>query len=221
MRGQFLHVAVAVSIQAPRVVLDIVRAVRVVRHALLALIGPRVRRLDPVGRVVRERKRYRAGRRNGQEVAVAHAVRGDFFHEFRRQTRRKPRRGEKLLRVEQRKRAFFPRDRIGCRVRFVAHELRNRGTHAARFVGIVLEPEHDQRVAEPGETEPDAALGARFRVLLRQRPHRDIKHVVEHAHGRMDDARERPEIEARLRPECVRHERGEIDAAQAAAAVGG
>ena len=200
-------------------ILDIVRAMGIVRHALLALIGPRIGRLDAVGRVVREGERNSTRRRDRQQMAVAHAVRGDFFRELGRQPRRKPRRGEILFGVEQRERAFFLRNRVGCRVRFIAHEFGDRSTHAPRLLGIVFEPEHDQRVAEPGEPEPDAALGARFGVLLRQRPHRHVEHVVEHAHRRMYDTRERPEIEARFGPEGVRHERGEIDAAQAAAAV--
>jgi hypothetical protein len=85
MRRQVRHVAAEVLVQAPGVVFDVVRLVRVVRHALLALIGPRVRRLYAVRCVIGEGERDRAGRGDGQQVAVAYAVFADVGLDVLRQ----------------------------------------------------------------------------------------------------------------------------------------
>ena len=221
MRGQLLHVAAGVPVQPPRVVFDVVGALRIVGHALLALVGPRIRRLDAIRCVVGERERYGASGRDRQQVAVAQAVRLDIFHQRGRQARRELRRRQVAARVEQRKRAFLFRESDRCGVRFVAHVFRDLSAHAARLVGVVLETEHYQGVAKPGEPQPDPPLGVRLGLLRRQRPHRDVKHVVQHAHRGVYYARESLEIEARFRPERVGDEQREIDAAQAAAAVCG
>ena len=52
----------------------------------------------------------------------------------------------------------------------VAHELGNPGRHVARGVSVVAQLEHDQRIAQAGEAEADAALVLRFLQLLLKRP---------------------------------------------------
>jgi hypothetical protein len=52
---------------------------------------------------------------------------------------------------------------------------------SARFLRVVAQAQHDERVAQAGEAEADAALGHGFVVLLRQRPVGHVEHVVEHA----------------------------------------
>ena len=76
---------------------------------------------------------------------------------------------------------------------------RDAGGHRASLVAVVAQAELDQRVAEAGEAQPDAALGHRLLRLLRQRPRGHVEHVVEHAHGDRHGRREAVEVEARLR----------------------
>ena len=100
-----------------------------------------------------------------------------------RQARGEARRREIALCVEQRERALLlrqlDRGRVGC----VAHASRAmRAAMRARLFAVVTQAEHDQRVAQPGEAEADAALGHAPRRLLRQRPDGGVEHVVEHAH---------------------------------------
>src|SRR6185436_5312142 len=116
VRGQLSRVAAAVAIDAPGMVLDVVGFHRVVRHALLALVGPRVRGLYAVRGVVGEGERDRAGRGNGEEVAVAHTVGANLLFEAAGQARSETRRREIALRVEQRKRAFLLRQLQRCAV---------------------------------------------------------------------------------------------------------
>ena len=50
------------------------------------------------------------------------------------------------------------------------------------FHRAVAQAEHDQRVGQAGDAEPDAALGDRLLPLLLQRKARDVDDVVHHAH---------------------------------------
>ena len=57
---------------------------------------------------------------------------------------------------------------------------------ARAVFGVVAQAEHDQRIAQAGVTQADAALVHRLFLLLRQRPGGRVEHVVEHAHRRFD-----------------------------------
>ena len=107
-----------------------------------------------------------------------------------RQARGEVAAGEVEVGVEQREGAAFlgqfDRGQVGA----VAHVFGNLGRHGARLGGVVAQAQHDQRVAQAGEAEADAALGLRFGVLLRQRPVGGVEHVVEHAHRDVDDPAE-------------------------------
>ena len=70
--GSFVE-AVQILVQPVSVILYSI-LLQLSRHALIARIGPRERRLDAVARVVGEREGDRARRRNRQQVAVADAV---------------------------------------------------------------------------------------------------------------------------------------------------
>ena len=200
-------------------VLDEILLHRLVGHALLAPVEPAERGLDAVRRVVGERERDGAGRRDRQRVAVADAVRADRRLDGVGQARREARRGEVLLRVEQRERALVLGDLDGGHVRGVAHLLGDAGGHRASFRAVVAQVELDQRVAEPGEAQPHAALVHRLLPLLRQRPRGHVEDVVEHPHADRDGGGEAGEIEARAGRERILHEARQVDAAQVAAAV--
>ena len=128
---------------------------------------------------------------------------------------------EVLLGVEQREGALLAREADAGAVGDVAHRPRQVGRHRPRLGAVVAQAEQDQRVAEPGEAEPDPALGGGLPRLLRQRPDRRGQHVVEHPHRHRHGVGEGLDFEARLRPERVAHEAGQADRAEAAAAVVG
>ncbi len=115
-----------------------------------------------------------------------------------------------------RSRGEFDRGQVGA----IAHEFGNLGGGLARFVRVVAQAQHDQRVAQAGEAEADAALGGGFGLLLGQRPVGDVEHVVEHAHRHVDDLAEGGVVEIGGFLEGVIDETGQVDRAEAAAAVG-
>jgi hypothetical protein len=154
-------------------------------------------------------------------VGVAQAVLADLVLDFLgRQARGEVAAGEVHVGVEQREGAAllgqFDRGQVGL----VAHVFGDLGGHGAGFVGVVAQAQHDQGIAQAGEAEADAALGLRFGMLLFQRPVGGVEHVVEHAHRGVDGLAEGGEVEAGLVAEGVLDEQGQVDRAQAAAAVG-
>ena len=86
--------------------------------------------------------------------------------------------------------------------------------------GVVAQSQHHQRIAQAGEAEPDASLVGRLALLLGQRPHGDVEHVVEHAHRHLHQPGQAGVVEAGVGLEGVEHQAGEVDRPQAAAAVG-
>ncbi len=112
--------------------------------------------------------------------------------------------------------ARFDRVQIGA----IAHLLGDAGRHGAGFQLVVAQAQHGQRVAEAGIAEADAALVGGFLLLALERPVGGVEHVVEHAGGDADDFAESVEIEFRLLGERVLDVQGQVDRAQAAAAVG-
>ncbi len=201
-------------------ILDRIGLRAAVGHALLARVRPGERRLDAVARVVGEGQADRAGGRDRQQVRVAQALRAHLVLQRGRQAR-----GERAARqvevgVEQRERAALQRE-IGRRVvGGVAHRLRDALRLVARGGRVVAQVQHHQRVAQPGEAEPDAPLRVRLGELGRQRPHGDVQHVVQHARRGLRDGGEGVVVEARVRLERIAHEVGQVDGAEAAAAVG-
>jgi hypothetical protein len=91
--------------------------------------------------------------------------------------------------------------------------------HAPCFRRVIAQAEHDQHVAEPGESQANATFVARFLGLLRQRPDRGIQHVIEHPRCRTNDARQRFEVKARMRRKRFTDEQRKVDAAQTTAAI--
>ena len=102
----------------------------------------------------------------------------------------------------------------------VAHVLGNLRRHGARLGAVVVQAQHDQRIAQAGKAEADAALAGRLALLLRQRPGGHLKNVVEHANGHRHRFLERLEIKTRLFLEGVMNKARQVDRAKAAAAVG-
>jgi len=134
-------------------------------------------------------------------------------------TRGKARAGQIQIGIEKRKGPAFLRELHRGLVGPVAHRFGDAGRHAPGLVGVVLQPQHDERVAQPGEAEADAALRHRFLALRLERPGGDLEHVVQHAHGGLDHAAEFLEVESGFFGERVGNESRQIDRTQAAAAI--
>src|SRR6185312_3910172 len=118
----------------------------------------------------------------------------------------------------------MPLEALSAKARLIvpvgAHALRDARGRLPCLGAVVLEPEHDERVAQAGEAQADAALRHRLAALLLERPRGDVEDVVEHADRHLDVLAEALEVEARLVLERIADEAREIDAAEAAAAVG-
>ena len=226
--GQVVHITTLRLEQPPGVILDHVFAAAAVGLALAARVGPGERRLDAVAGVVGKGQADRAGRRDGQQVAVADAVLADVGLDVVRQAR-----GEAALTllaalaqvavgIELREGALFLGQLDRGTVGGVAHGLGNAGGHGAALGAVVAQLQHGQRVAQAGEAHADAALGGGFGALLVQRPEGHVQHVVQRAHLDGHHVLEGGEVEGRLAAltEGVAHEAGEDDGAQVAAAIG-
>ena len=188
--------------------------------ALLAHVGPAERRLDAVAGVVGKGQADGAGGRDRQQVRVAQAVRADAVLQRLRQARREGAAGQVQIGIEQRERAALQRQIDRGVVGAVAHAFGDAPRHRPRRLAVVAQVQHHQRIAQTGEAQADAPLVARFLVLLRQRPHRHVEHVVEHAHGGAHQLLETGLVERRVGLERALHEARQVDRAEAAAAVG-
>ena len=103
--------------------------------------------------------------------------------------------GEIAIAVEQRKRAFFGRERRRGEIGLALDQpepFLGRGDRRCR---TVAQPAHDQRVGEAGDAEADAALLQRLFLLLRQRKLRDVDDVVHHADAVGDQTAQPIEID--------------------------
>ena len=215
-----VHIAAHAPVQPVRVVLDCVLGARAVGHALLADVGPRERGLDAARGVGRKGQRDRPGGRDRQQVRVADAVSADALLQLSRQPRRAVRLGQVLVGVEQREATFLGGQIGRGAVGAIAHRRRNAAGHRPRLGAVVAQVQHRQRVAQPGEAQPDAPLVGSLGGLLGQRPQRGVEHVVERADGGPRHIVEFREVEAGRVAERIDDEAGQVDRAEAAAAVG-
>ena len=92
--------------------------------------------------------------------------------------------------------------------------------HVTGRLRVVAQVEHDQRIAQSGKAQADAAFVARFFLLLRQGPDGDVQHVVQHAGRHARNLGERGLIEARVVIKWIEYKPGQVNRAEAAAAVG-
>ena len=179
---QIVHVAARGAIAAPRMVLDRKLLERPVGHALFARVGPREGRLDAVGSVVGEGQADRACRRDREQVRIADPVAADQRFDVVRQARGKAAARKVEVGVEQGKRTALAGQLDGGAIGVVTHGFGNLRRHRARLSPVIAQSQHDQRIAQAGETQSHAPLGHRFLVLLLQGPGGDFEDVVEHAH---------------------------------------
>ena len=219
--GEWCVRALQVPVQPPGVVLDRVFAKAAVGHAFLACVGPAEGWLDAVAGVVGKGQADGAGGCDRQQVRVAQPMHADAVLEPGGQARRETLAAQVQVGVEQRERPAL----AGQLDRRVVGRVAQRGAdlagHRACVFGVVTQVEHHQRVAQPGETQAHPALVARFLLLLRQRPDRDVEHVVEHARGDRGGLGESGMVETCVGIERVAHKPGQVERAEAAAAVSG
>ena len=219
--GQLGHIAAQLAVQAPGMVFHSVFGHAAVGLALLALVHPRERRLDAVGRVVGKGQAHGAGGRNRQQVAVADAVRANLLLQRSGQTAGEGAIGQVAGGVECGEGALlacqFHRGAIGA----VAHVFGNARGHGAALGAVIAQAQHGQGIAHAGEAHADAALGLGFGVLLRQWPVGDVEHVVERTHLQGHRLGKRLEVERRhaIKAKGVAHKARQDDGAEVAAPV--
>ena len=153
------------------------------------------------------------------EKPVADAVRGDRCADVVGKAR-DVRPLEIGVGIEQRKRALLLSELRRCAVRLVAHDLKPAFDQRETFGRAVARAAEDQRIREPGDAEPDPALGLGFGCLRLQRKTRDVDHVIEEAHRDAGELRELGFVEPRFVRKRMIDELGEIDRAQEARAIG-
>ncbi len=217
--GQRRIFALQVPVKAPRVVFHRMLDEPPIRIALLARVGPRERGLDAVAGVVGKGQADRAGGCDRQQMRVADALGAEALLQRRGQARREAASGQVEVGVEQRERAALGRQIDRRVVGRVAHRLCDLRRLRARGLAVVAQAEHHQCIAQAREAQADAAFAHRFVMLLRQRPHRHVEHVVEHAHGGANQRGEVGFVERSIGFERALHEARQVDRAQAAAAV--
>ncbi len=165
-------------VQAESVVIHVVFAVAAIGFTLAALVGPREGRLNTVRGVVGKGQADRAGRCDGQQVAVAQAVLLDGGFDIVGQTAGKALAAQVLGGVEFGESAFFFGQLYRCAVGGVTHTLSDLGSHLATIVAVVVQAQHAQGVAQASETYANTAFASAFFALLGQRPPSHVQHVV-------------------------------------------
>ena len=145
----------------------------------------------------------------GDHVAVSYAVLGDPHTDIRGQ-RRYEWALQMAVPVESREYAFFTRQRHGRSVGGVADDLHQAGGELPCRVAAVMQPEHDQRIAEPRDAKPDPARGAGGLPLLRQGKARRVNDIVEKPRRDLGRRNEVPLVDIRLWREGIAHKLGEV-----------
>ena len=184
-------------------ILDGVLLRAAVRHALLAVVGPAEGGLDAVAGVVGKGQADGAGGRDRQQVRVADAVLPDLLAQVRRQTRGESATRQVEIGIERREGPALAREFHRRRVGRVAHQLGDAPGLRARFGRAVGKAQHHEGIAQAGEAQTHPALVDCLPLLLRQRPHRRVEHVVQHAHRDAGHLREPLVVEARRRLERI------------------
>ncbi|HUI94742.1 MAG TPA: hypothetical protein VLX44_03225 [Xanthobacteraceae bacterium] len=152
-------------------------------------------------------------------MAVAHAVPRDTGLDIVRQAA-----DERALQI------FFPLEIREVRLLFGERNRRPKGgvTNEAHHVGrggqcailAIAQPEHDERIGEPRDAEPEAPRAAGIVGVLPKGEMRGVDHVVEQADRERDRIRQPCGVDPGLRREWRRHETGEIDRAEVACPEG-
>ncbi len=202
---------------AQRVIFHRLFDVGAVRLQHLARIRVREHRLDAARHIAGEQGNG-AGRRDRGEQRIAHAVpRNAVANRLRQAPDVRPR--QILVRVEQRKRAFFFRDLHRRRIGRPVEARKPALDEPQAFRRAVARAAEDERIGEAGDAQPDAPLRHRFGALLRQRKARNIDDVVEKPHGRAGEPLQFGFVQFRILLERVLHQAREIDRAQQTRAV--
>ncbi len=153
-------------------------------------------------------------------MAITDTVFANLFLDLIGQARRKIAAGEIEITIEQREGATFFRQFDRVEIGAVTHEIGDLGRGIAGFLCVIALTQHDQGVAQSGETEANTALAGGFFCLLFERPMGGIQDVVQHAGGYIHYFAQCVVIKAGVGREGVAHEQGQVDRAQAAATIG-
>ena len=220
--GQGVDVAAQMLEHAPGVVLDRVILGAAVGQAFFAPVHPGKRRLDAVGRVVRESQANRARGRDRKQVAVAYAVGGNRLLQSGGQARGEVALGKIGLGVKQREGPALAGQRYRGGIRCVAHVAGDQRGHGAAVFAVVAQAQHGQGIAQTGKTYANAPFGGGLGLLLRQRPIGEFQHIVQGAHLQLHSAFKRRKVKRSRSAHAERlvHKARQYDRTQITATVG-
>ena len=131
-------------------------------------------------------------------MAVADAAARNPVADIIRQ-RRDERTGQITVAVERGKCALLAGQRDRRTIRGMADRAHRLGGEFRRGAAVVAQPEHHQRVRQPGDAQADAARLPRDQTLPPQREARHIDHVVQQPHRVGNDLQQPVLIQPRMR----------------------
>ena len=184
----------------------------------LAGVGIGKNRLDPGGDVPSVKTNRPRGRDGGQQ-RVANAMGADRIahilihrqHGLRLQVR---------LRLKQRERTLLLCQIDGGEVGRACDPLQPAFRLCGSLGRAVAQPNHCQSIRQPGDAQPDAALGLRLLRLRIQWKTAGIHHIVHHAHGGRRQLRQFVRVDPSRAPERIAHQSRKVDGAQQTRAIG-
>ena len=183
----------------------------------LAGIGISKHRLNPRRHVARV-EGNRARRRNRRQQRVADAVFANgrphivvhLLHRARRQKR---------IGIEERERAFLLRQIDRRQIRGAGDRVQPALRLTRRRVRSIAQPQHQQRIRQPCDTQSNPSLRLRLRCLRVEREVRRVDHIVHHPHRGSDEIRQRRLIQRGGILERLRHQPCKVDRPQQTRAV--
>ncbi|MPL67195.1 hypothetical protein SDC9_12885 [bioreactor metagenome] len=212
------RIALQVAPHLHGIIDDLLLGARAVLLQHLALVGIGEDRLDARADIARIKRDRPGGRDRGQQrvadtmgpdrrahilVHLQHVAGGEVF-----------------LGVEERKGAFLLRNLDRGEIARPGDLVHPALGLRRRLVRAIAQPEHQQRVGQPGYAQTDAALVHRLLGLLRQREARGVDDVVHHPHRGTHQPIERHRIKLRCRGERIGDQPRQVDRAEQAGAIG-
>ena len=125
-----------------------------------------------------------------------------------------------LVLIEQRERSPLLREVHRGQIGRPRNPLQDRTGPRRRILGPVAQTDHQERVRETRDPQPDAPFGRRLLCLRVEREPRRIHHVVHHPHGGCDKIVQSGIVERGVRPERVGHKLREVHRPQEAGTIG-
>ena len=124
------------------------------------------------------------------------------------------------LRVEERKRTLLFGQINGGQTGCARNRLEPLFGLRRSLIAAIAQPQHQQRIRQPGHTQSDTPFGVRLARLRLKREFGDIHHVVHHAHSGGDQALQGALIQLGGRFKRIGHQPRKVDRPQQARPIG-